>query len=96
MALFIEQLQQSCKMLKKENQFLLEEVRNTEEYKQELNQVNKSLSCQLDYIKDKVCENQHIKDDIVWKIEENQEINVKLGQEVDKLKGENEEARREI
>ena len=50
---------------------MLEEVRENEDFKQELTEENKSLSCELDFLREKISENQNIKEDIVTKIEEN-------------------------
>lgn len=65
-------------MLKKELESLQAEIRASNLFEAELARENKELSSELDFIKDKINENQSISRDIFEKLEENSENYTKL------------------
>ena len=63
----------------------METLRNNEQFEVELTKENKELSSELDFIREKINENQNISRDIFERIEENTELNQKLVKDKEQL-----------
>lgn len=63
----------------------METLRNNEQFEVELTKENKELSSELDFIREKINENQNISRDIFERIEENTELNQKLAKDKEQL-----------
>lgn len=63
----------------------METLRNNEQFQVELTKENKELSSELDFIREKINENQNISRDIFERIQENTELNQRLMKDKEQL-----------